>query len=368
MKGIFEAATRNVFGNHAFDSRFLVSIQIQPVNYHATRTQQVRAHGRASCPRNFCDQPGHKPPGNQTLRETAEFIESSGNRQTAAVGKHLQRILDNLVRTLINACPFPTGALLRFIVLILTQPSWADGDDGYTSATQLLLQGQRKCGQEGLSCGIDACKGNGLKACSRGDVDDALFPSLQHSRKEAVGELNDGLVVEAKHFELPQNREGAEFSAERATRTRLQWRSASARANAIPSPREAPVMRAKPSYFISVFAQGSAHRLRESCIEHAVPEPSCDAKALVDPTGAVVVQVIFLHPPKEREPGIRKMQRVMQPLFADVALYDTGEYDGRGIDGKQKADGRCNEKQRQNVFKLAADVPSIGRPHVMLPV
>src|SRR6266850_590017 len=60
-------------------------------------------------------------------------------------------------------------------------------------------------------------------------------------------------------------------SEERATRTRLQWRSASARANAIPSPREAPVMRAKPSYFISVFAQGSAHRFRESSIEHAVP-------------------------------------------------------------------------------------------------
>src|SRR6266446_1831529 len=157
-------------------------------------------------------------------------------------------------------------------------------------------------------------------------------------------------------------------SGERATRTRLQWRSASARANAVPSPREAPVMRAKPSYFISVFAQGSAHRFRESSIEHAVPETSSDAKALFDPTGAVVVQVVFLHPPKQGEPGIRKMQRIVQPLFADVALYDTGEYDGRGIDGKQKADGHCNEEQRQNVFKLAADMHSIERPHVMFPV
>src|SRR6202051_3821918 len=130
-------------------------------------------------------------------------------------------------------------------------------------------------------------------------------------------------------------------SADRATRTRLQWRSARARANAIPSPREAPVMRAKPSYFISILAQRSAHRFRESSIEHAVPEPSGDAKALVDPTGAVVVQVIFFHPPEEGEPGIRKMQRVVQPLFADVALYHTGEYDRRGIDGKQKADRHC---------------------------
>jgi hypothetical protein len=83
-------------------------------------------------------------------------------------------------------------------------------------------------------------------------------------------------------------------------------------------------MRANPSYFISILAQGSAHRFREPTIEYAVPETTGDAIALVDPTGAVVVQVIFLHPPKEGEPGIRKMQRVVKPLFADVALYHTG--------------------------------------------
>src|SRR5260370_19991435 len=62
------------------------------------------------------------------------------------------------------------------------------------------------------------------------------------------------------------------------------------------------------------------------------------------------------------------MQRVVQPLFADVALYDAGEYDGRGIDGKQKANGCGNEKQRQNVLELAADMHSIERPHVMFPM
>src|SRR6266852_5513081 len=157
-------------------------------------------------------------------------------------------------------------------------------------------------------------------------------------------------------------------SGERATRTKLQWRSASARANAMPSPREAPVMRVKPSFFISVFAQGAAHGFRESSIEHAVPETGGDAVASVDPTGTVVVQVIFFHPPKEGEPGIRKVQRVVQPFFADVALYDIGEHNGRSIDWKQKADGRCNEKQRQNVLQLTADVPSIEWPHVMIPV
>src|SRR5882762_10331704 len=157
-------------------------------------------------------------------------------------------------------------------------------------------------------------------------------------------------------------------SGERATRTKLQWRSASARANAIPSPREAPVMRAKPSFFISVLAQGAAHSFRESSIEHAVPETGGDAEASVDPTGTVVVQVIFLHPPKEGELGIRKVQRVVQPFFVDVALDDAGEQDGRGVDRKQKAGRRSDKKQRQNVLQFAADVHSVEWAHVMIPV
>src|SRR5258708_20072472 len=127
-------------------------------------------------------------------------------------------------------------------------------------------------------------------------------------------------------------------------------------------------MRAKASYFISVLAQRSAHRFRESSIEHAVPEPSGNPKALVDPPRAVVVQVIFLHPPKQGEPGIRKMQRVVQPLFADVALYHTGEYGLRAVDGKQKTDRSRNEKQRQNVLQLTADVVSVEWVLVMVPV
>src|SRR6266481_823610 len=139
-------------------------------------------------------------------------------------------------------------------------------------------------------------------------------------------------------------------SGERATRTKLQWRSASARANAIPRPREAPVMRAKPSFFISVLAQGAAHRFRESRVEHAVPEACGDAVSLVDPSRAVVVQMIFFHSPEERNPGIGKVQRVVQPLFAGIAMYCAGEHDGRRINGKQKADGSCDKKQRQDVF------------------
>src|ERR1700730_5552955 len=62
------------------------------------------------------------------------------------------------------------------------------------------------------------------------------------------------------------------------------------------------------------------------------------------------------------------MQRIVQPLFANVALHDTDEHDRHGIDGKQKADGRCHEKQRQNVLELTADVPSIEWPYTMNPM
>src|SRR6267143_3421820 len=105
------------------------------------RTQGVRSRGPASCLRHLCDQPWHKPPGNQTMRENAELIESSGNRQPAAVGEHSQCLLDDVVRTLINACPLSLGGLLRLAVLILAQPSRADRHDGYANVAQLLFQG-----------------------------------------------------------------------------------------------------------------------------------------------------------------------------------------------------------------------------------
>src|SRR5258708_895689 len=79
---------------------------------------------------------------------------------------------------------------------------------------QLLFESQRKRGQEGFGRGIGAGKGDGLKAGSRGDVDDAFLLSLQHSRKKVVGELNDGFVVEAEHLQLPEKGKIAEFSAE----------------------------------------------------------------------------------------------------------------------------------------------------------
>src|SRR5258706_16288225 len=105
------------------------------------RTQRVRSRGPASCPRHFCDQPWHKPPGNQALRKNTELIESSGNRQPAAFGEHSQCFLDDLVRTLINACPLCPGGLLRLAVFIFTDTSPTDIYALYLSVAQLLFQG-----------------------------------------------------------------------------------------------------------------------------------------------------------------------------------------------------------------------------------
>src|SRR5258708_3669494 len=178
------------------------------------RTQAPRAHGRASRPRHLRDHPGYQLSGNEALHEDAELIESSRNCESTAVGEHPQCLLHDFLRTLINACPFSPDWLLRIAVLIPAESSRADGYDGNPRSAQFLFQGQRKRGEEGFGCGISAGKGNGLKTRSRGDIDDALLPSLQHSRKKAVGELDDGFIVEAKHFELPRKRKAAEFSAE----------------------------------------------------------------------------------------------------------------------------------------------------------
>src|ERR1700731_3781454 len=62
------------------------------------------------------------------------------------------------------------------------------------------------------------------------------------------------------------------------------------------------------------------------------------------------------------------MQRVVQPFFGDIALYDAGEQDGRGVKRKEKTSRGGEKKQRQNIFQLAADVPSIEWPRGMIRV
>jgi hypothetical protein len=60
--------------------------------------------------------------------------------------------------------------------------------------------------------------------------------------------------------------------------------------------------------------------------------------------GAVMIQVILLHAAKKGESGIREVQSVVQPLFADVALYYSGEQDGHCVNRKEEADG-CGDEE-----------------------
>src|ERR1700723_86765 len=126
-------------------------------------------------------------------------------------------------------------------------------------------------------------------------------------------------------------------------------------------------MRAYPSFFISVLAQGPSDGVGESSIEYAIPESRGDAIAFVDPAGTVMVQVVFLQAPEQGKSGIREMQGVVQPLFRDVALHNAGEHHGRGVNGKQKAGWGRNEKERQNVLQFAANVAAIKGALVMIP-
>jgi len=62
------------------------------------------------------------------------------------------------------------------------------------------------------------------------------------------------------------------------------------------------------------------------------------------------------------------LQRVVQPLFRDIALHDAGEERGHGVSGEQKTDGGRNEKERQNVLQFAADVAPVKWALVMIPM
>ena len=57
-----------------------------------------------------------------------------------------------------------------------------------------------------------------------------------------------------------------------------------------------------------------------------------------------MVQVIFLHAPKEGESRIGKVEREVQPFFGHVALYYTSEQNGRRVKRKEETDG-CGDEE-----------------------
>jgi hypothetical protein len=103
-------------------------------------------------------------------------------------------------------------------------------------------------------------------------------------------------------------------------------------------------------------------------VEESIPNPAADSIAQFYSAGAVVVQMISFQMPEERNPGLSEMQEIMKPLFADIALDDTGEQGGQGVHRKQETE-RCGHKEeRQDILQLAADVPAVKGSFMVFPV
>ena len=81
-----------------------------------------------------------------------------------------------------------------------------------------------------------------------------------------------------------------------------------------------------------------------------------------------MIQVPFLYTPKERKPGIQEVQRVVHPLFGDIALHGACEQPGSDVDGKKKTDWPRDEEQRKKILQFTANVISAEWPQVMIPV
>lgn len=81
-----------------------------------------------------------------------------------------------------------------------------------------------------------------------------------------------------------------------------------------------------------------------------------------------MIQVISLKAAEEAVSGLSKMQEIVCPLFADVALYDTREQNWESVHGKQETEGCGHEKERKDVLQLTADVPAVKRSLMMFPM
>ena len=83
-----------------------------------------------SCLRHPGDQSRYELSGNEALREHAELIESSRNDQSSTVGECLKRFDNDLLWTLINTCPSSDDGSFRAALLLLSESSGANRDNG----------------------------------------------------------------------------------------------------------------------------------------------------------------------------------------------------------------------------------------------
>jgi hypothetical protein len=81
-----------------------------------------------------------------------------------------------------------------------------------------------------------------------------------------------------------------------------------------------------------------------------------------------MIQMIALEVPEVAIARLSEMQEIMEPLFADIALDDTGKQGGERVNGKEEAEGGGYCKERQDILQLAADVPAVKRPLMVFPM
>jgi hypothetical protein len=103
-------------------------------------------------------------------------------------------------------------------------------------------------------------------------------------------------------------------------------------------------------------------------VEDSIPNPAADSIAQFYSAGAVMVQMISFQMPEEWNPGLSEMQEIMEPLFADITLHDTGEQGGQGIHRKQETEWCGHKEERQDILQLAADVPAVKGSLMVFPV
>jgi hypothetical protein len=103
-------------------------------------------------------------------------------------------------------------------------------------------------------------------------------------------------------------------------------------------------------------------------VEYNIPNPAGNSIAHFYSTGAVMIEMISLEMPEERNARLSEMQEIMEPLFTDIALHDTGKQGGESEHGKKKAEGRGHGKERQDILQFTADVPAVEGPLMMFPM
>jgi len=65
---------------------------------------------------------------------------------------------------------------------------------------------------------------------------------------------------------------------------------------------------------------------------------------------------------------LSEMQKIVEPLFADIALHNARKQGGQGIYGEQKTQGRRHCKERQDIPQLPTNMPAVKRSLMVFPM